>query len=131
VRGVTTLPNSTATVLEPGFEVPEDKYRNNLIDTWKDIGDIWELFLKNYLANQPDIDVINEFIAKTLRLWLELLPKARSQTKIKEDFNSFEASYDNPASFLSSPEEILRLFRVLRETLEVLDITSFEQEANN
>ena len=112
---------------EPNIEVPEDKYRNNLLDKWNEIGILYEGFTQNLVANQPDIDIINAFLTKCLRLWLELCPKAQTG-QIAQRFNGFADMYADPLKALGTPRRILNLYKTLRDTLEELKITAFERE---
>ena len=114
-----------------GDRVPSSgmAYAYRLLEKWGDIIEVGEEFRRGMLGKDLDPEVMNDYISKLTRLWLELSPKIEGRSEFKaleKDFNSYRKYYLNPELLQDNAEDFFRLEEVLRKVLEKIKITYFE-----
>lgn len=107
-------------------------YTFTLLNKWEEIMRLSEDFRKEYLARRYTPVTHNEYVAKLTRLWLELEPKIKDSNlygDLPRRFAEFERFYYDPLLFSIKTEaaKVFELERVIREALEKLKITTFEE----
>ena len=114
-----------------------DQFKKFVLDLWIDISNISQAYRQSFLTFNVDPEYRLLLVNKMIELWLQLIPKVvgledDSNKKVKEiskKMVSFEKYYRNPVLLISEDAglEILDFQKTLRECLEILGITTFEE----
>ena len=104
-------------------------YSMRIIQLWLECIDFSQEAQKFILRNEPENDVVLEYVARLVRLWREFVPKVRNRPELKElekEFFSFESYCTNPETLLTEPLQIRLLEAVLTDVLDRLGLTKLE-----
>jgi len=114
-----------------------DQFKKFVLDLWMDISNISQAYRQSFLTFNVDPEYRLLLVNKMIELWLQLIPKVvgledDSNKKVKEISKKmvlFEKYYRNPVLLISEDAglEILDFQKTLRECLEILGITTFEE----
>lgn len=130
--------NVEKAAISPALERTE-KYKMMLLDWWQEIRelsiDVRSFFFEicPHLEENPqsinitgeDQESIATLISTCLTLWEELEPKMVGKSgETAKKFMECKKYLDNPLALYHNNEEVFRMIRTLRDSLELLDITN-------
>ena len=114
-----------------------DQFKKFVLDLWIDISNISQAYRQSFLTFNVDPEYRLLLANKMIELWLQLIPKVvgleddnnKRVKEISKKMVSFEKYYRNPVLLISEDAglEILDFQKTLRECLEILGITTFEE----
>ena len=114
-----------------------DQFKKFILDLWIDISNISQAYRQSFLTFNVDPEYRLLLANKMIELWLQLIPKVvgleddnnKRVKEISKKMVSFEKYYRNPVLLISEDAglEILDFQKTLRECLEILGITTFEE----
>lgn len=108
-------------------------YTYTLLNKWEEIMKLSESFRQDFLQGRLRSSVYTEYISKITRMWLELYPKVKDNSSFSElaaRFQEYEELCLYPSLFMrkGNRKKIFALELLLRETLEKLNITTYEEK---
>jgi hypothetical protein len=104
-------------------------YAHVLLEKWTDILTLSESFRATVLTGEVEHNIAYLYVSRLTSLWGELSPKLEGRTDFRdlvERFEAFRPYYFDPTQLTGKAEDIFKLHMILREALERLKITRFE-----